>query len=151
LENERVKIVREFLRVAKKDAPIFASVISRAGVLKTIFLLVQYETRYTEKHWETGNYIPGVDDEGFTAVHWFLPEELETLFEGQDVKVLKIAGLEGLSPQNMRIVNKLSKDQEKMEHLAKSSTNDLYASSSCRQRRAFSLRGQTCWSGGQRK
>jgi SAM-dependent methyltransferase len=113
LENERVKAVKELVRVAKKGAPIFASVIGRIGVLKTIFLRVQNDLRYAEEHWEIGDYIPGVNGEGFTAAHWFLPEELEALFKGQGVTVLEMAGLEGLSSHHERILNKLSRDEEK--------------------------------------
>jgi len=109
----REKAVRELVRVAKKDAPIFASVISRLGVLKTLLIRIQHEIRYAKHHLEVGDYVPGVHGEGFTAAHWFLPEELCDLFEAQGVEVLEMAGLEGLSSHHPRETNKLSRDEEK--------------------------------------
>lgn len=109
----REKAVRELVRVARKDAPIFASAISRLGLLKTLLVGFQHEMHYAKHHLEKGDYIPGVCGEGFTAAHWFLPEELRDLFEAQGVEVLEMAGLEGLSSHHPRETNKLSKDEEK--------------------------------------
>lgn len=126
-EQGRKKAVRELVRVAKKDAPIFASVISRLGVLKTLLIRAQTEMQYAKHHLEVGDYVPGVHGKGFTAAHWFLPEELRDLFEAQGVEVLEIAGLEGLSSHHPRETNKLSKDEEKwkiwMEVLLKTCTH----------------------------
>jgi ubiquinone/menaquinone biosynthesis C-methylase UbiE len=112
-EKEREKAAKELVRVAKKGAPIFASVIGRIGLLKSILTDFPQEMRYAKVHWETGDYIPGVNGEGFTAAHWFLPEELEALFKRQGVQVILMAGLEGLSSHHRRAANKLSKDREK--------------------------------------
>jgi len=112
-EKGRVKAVKELKRVAKIGAPIFASVIGRIGVLKGIPLFYPHEMQYGKVYWETGDYIPGVSGDGFTAAHWFLPEELEALFKRQEVEVLEMAGLESLSSHHRRAVNKLSKDKEK--------------------------------------
>lgn len=71
----------ELNRVAKKGAPIFASVIGRIGVLKGILLDIPQEMPYGKVYWETGDYVPGISGKGFTAAHWFLPEELEALFK----------------------------------------------------------------------
>jgi ubiquinone/menaquinone biosynthesis C-methylase UbiE len=109
----REKAVRELVRVARTGAPIFASVINRLGLLKTLLIRFQHEMHYAKHHLETGDYIPGVYGEGFTAAHWFLPEELQDLFEAQGVEVLEMAGLEGLSSHHPRKTNKLSKDEEK--------------------------------------
>jgi len=112
-EGGRVKAVKELIRVAKIGAPIFASVIGRIGVLKGIPLFYPQEMQYGRVHWETGDYIPGINGTGFTSAHWFLPEELEASFEDQGVEILEMAGLEGLSSHHRRAVNKLSKDKEK--------------------------------------
>lgn len=112
-EQGREKAVRELVRVARKNASIFASVISRLGVLKTLLIRIQTEMQYAKHHLEVGNYVPGVHGEGFTAAHWFLPEELRDLFETQGVEVLEMAGLEGLSSHHPKETNKLSKDEEK--------------------------------------
>ncbi|MFP3985296.1 MAG: class I SAM-dependent methyltransferase [Candidatus Bathyarchaeia archaeon] len=112
-QPRRERAVRELVRVARKDAPIFASVISCLGLIKSMLTRFQQEMPYALHHLETGDYIPGVHGEGFTAAHWFLPEELRGLFEAQGVEVLEMAGLEGLSSHHPRETNKLSRDQEK--------------------------------------
>jgi len=111
--EQRVKAASELIRVAKRGAPIFVSVISRIGLIKTILVKFPQEMQYAKYHWEVGDYIPGLQGEGFTAAHWFLPEELRELFERQDVKILEMAGLEGLSSHNEKETNRLYKDQEK--------------------------------------
>jgi len=112
-EQRREKAVGELVRVARKKAPIFASVISRLGVLKTLLIRAQTEMPYAKHHLEVGNYVPGIHGEGFTAAHWFLPEELRDLFEAQGVEVLEMAGLEGLSSHHPKETNRLFKDDEK--------------------------------------
>ncbi|MFB0567550.1 MAG: class I SAM-dependent methyltransferase [Candidatus Bathyarchaeia archaeon] len=133
-QQRREKAVKELLRVAKKDAPIFASVISRLGVLKTLLIRIQHEMHYAEHHLEVGDYVPGVHGEGFTAAHWFLPEELRDLFEAQGVEVLEMAGLEGLSSHHPKETNKLSRDEEKwqiwMEVILKTCTHPAVVGSS---------------------
>jgi ubiquinone/menaquinone biosynthesis C-methylase UbiE len=42
-QQQREKAVRELVRVAKKGAPIFASVISRLGLLKTLLIEFPHE------------------------------------------------------------------------------------------------------------
>jgi len=111
--KQRERAAAELTRVAKRGAPIFVSVISRIGVLRTIFIRVPQEMQYAKHHWKVGDYIPGLQGEGFTAAHWFLPEELRELFEKQDVEILDMAGLEGLSSHHEKETNRLYKDQEK--------------------------------------
>jgi len=110
---QRETAAKELVRVAKKKAPIFVSVISRLGLLETILTAFPHEMCYAKHHWEVGDYIPGLQGEGFTAAHWFLPEELRGLFEKQNVEVLEMAGLEGLSSHHVKETNKLYKDQER--------------------------------------
>ena len=133
-DEQREKAAAELVRVAKIGAPIFVSVISRIGLLKTILVRFQHEMKYAKHHWEVGNYIPGQQGEGFTAAHWFLPEELRELFEKQNVEVLEMAGLEGLSSHHEKETNKLYKDQEKwkmwMEILLKTCTHPSVIGSS---------------------
>jgi SAM-dependent methyltransferase len=111
--KQREKAASELVRVAKKDAPIFVSVIGRIGLIKSMLTRFQNEMTHAKHHWETGNYIPGLYGDGFTAAHWFLPEELKELFEKRNVEVLEMAGLEGLSSHFEKETNKLYKDQEK--------------------------------------
>ena len=111
--KQREKSAEELVRVAKKNAPIFVSVISRIGLLKTILAGFPNEMQHAKHHWEVGDYVPGLQGEGFTAAHWFLPEELRELFERQGVQVLEMAGLEGLSSHLQKETNRLYEDQEK--------------------------------------
>ncbi|MCD6515259.1 MAG: class I SAM-dependent methyltransferase [Candidatus Odinarchaeota archaeon] len=111
-ERRREKAARELIRVAKKGAPIFVSVISRLGVLRAIFLRFPESLKFCKHHWEVGDYIPGVHGRGFTAAHWFLPEELKELFERLGVKILEMAALEGLSSHHREETNKLYENQE---------------------------------------
>ena len=111
--RQRERAAAEITRVAKVGAPLFVSVIGRIGLLKTLLIGFQNEMQYAKHHWEVGDYIPGIYGEGFTAAHWFLPEELRELFEKQGVETLEMAGLEGLSSHHPKETNKLFKDPVK--------------------------------------
>ena len=50
---------------------------------------------------------------GFTACHFFLPEELRTAFELPYVEILEMAGLEGISTHHSRHLNLLAKNPER--------------------------------------
>lgn len=111
--QKREKSIAELVRVTKKNSPIFVSVISRIGLLKTILARFPHELKYARYHLEIADYVPGVQGEGFTATHWFLPEELRELLEKHDAKVVEMAGLEGLSSHFEKETNRLFKDQQK--------------------------------------
>jgi len=111
--SRREKAASELVRVAKMRAPLFVSVISRLGLLKSLLIEFPHEMQYARHHWKVGDYIPGVYGDGFTAAHWFLPEELRELFERHGVEVLEMAGLEGLSSHHKKETNKLYRDKEK--------------------------------------
>lgn len=111
--EQRRKAVAELLRVAKRGAPLFVSVISRVGLLKSILVEFPQEMKYAKHHWEEGNYVPGLHGEGFTAAHWFIPEELQALFEAFGAETVESAGLEGVSSHHRRATNRLYKDKEK--------------------------------------
>lgn len=113
--KKRVKAASELVRVTKKGASIFVSVISRIGLLKTILVGFPHEMKCAKVHLETGDHVPCLNGEGFTAAHWFLPEELRELFEAQRVEVLEMAGLEGLSSHHGKEESRLFKDREKWE------------------------------------
>lgn len=111
--KQREMAAAETVRVARGDAPLFVSVIGRIGLLKTLLIGFQHEIQYAKHHWEVGDYIPGVYGQGFTAAHWFLPEELRELFERQGVQIEEMAGLEGLSSHRPKETNKLFKNPER--------------------------------------
>jgi len=133
-QQKREKAAEELVRVAKKEAPIFVSVISRLGLLKTLLIRFQDDIQQAKNQLEVGDYVPGVHGEGFTAAHWFLPEELRGLFETQGVEVLEMAGLEGLSSHHPKETNRLFKDDEKwkmwMEIILKTCTHPAVVGSS---------------------
>ena len=111
---ERETAAEELVRVAKRDAPLFVSVIDRLGVLRTILLEFREEMRYCRHNLEVGDYVPGVTGRRFTAAQWFLPEELQELFEKRKVKTLDLAGLESLSSHLKEATKNLYKDKWKM-------------------------------------
>lgn len=125
--KQREMAVAELLRVAKKGAPLFISVISRLGLLITLLTQFPHEIQYVKHHWEVGDYLPGLQGNGFTAAHWFKPEELQTLFESIGAQTVTLAGLEGLSSHHRKETNSLHKDPEKwkmwIEILLKTSTH----------------------------
>jgi hypothetical protein len=113
--GEREAAAGELVRVAKKNAPLFVSVYGRLGVLKTVLLRIQEDIRYCRHHLEVGDHVPGVTGEGFTAAHWFLPEELRGLFEGLGVVTLDLVELLGLSSHMREATNELYEDREGWE------------------------------------
>jgi SAM-dependent methyltransferase len=110
--RNRGKAIRELIRVTRKGAPLFVSVMSRLGVL--IVELTQYPhefgMRFFKPFRNTGD-LSGTS--GFTACHFFLPEELEQDFHSKGVKVLELAGLEGLGSHHPREINKLARNRER--------------------------------------
>jgi hypothetical protein len=132
--EQREKAAEELMRITKRDAPIFVSVISRIGLLRSVLIRFPHEMQYAKHHLEVGDYVTGLQGEGFTAAHWFMPEELYELFEKQDAKILEMAGLEGLSSHHRKETNRLYKDREKwkmwMEILLKTCTHPSIVGSS---------------------
>ncbi len=95
-EVNRKKSVEELVRVAKKGAPIFISVIGRLGVLIKMLKYWPDELAlptHFENLWKKGD-----DDmwRGEYYCHFFLPQELADLVENSGVEILEKVGLEGL-------------------------------------------------------
>ena len=115
--GQHAKAVAELVRVAKRGSPLFISVISRLGLIRTILVEFPDEIQDCKHHLESGDYIPRVlprrQVKGFTAAHWFLPEELRDLCRRNGIEVLEMAALEGLSSYNRRETNRLAKDTRK--------------------------------------
>jgi SAM-dependent methyltransferase len=108
--HERRLATAELIRVAKVGAPIFISVIGRFGV--TIEILKYSQAEIGMSHFkqicETGDYLGG---RGFTACHFFLPEEFQQALTQPDQEILEMAGLEGISSQHVKELNRLAKDE----------------------------------------
>jgi SAM-dependent methyltransferase len=106
---QREQAISELVRVAKPGAPIFVSVMGRLGVLIIELSLAQPEIEMP--HFiplrDTGDYFGGA---GFTACHFFLPEELREAFGNQPVTVLEMVGLEGISSHHRKKLNQVAKD-----------------------------------------
>jgi len=119
-EGEREKAASELVRVTKKKAPIFVSVINRYGVFRTILQRLPYELT-DPAHQETfteglhhAHYTHPLELEGgFTDAYFFLPNELKELFEKNGVQTLEMATCEGLSSHMQEATNAVYNDPAK--------------------------------------
>jgi len=111
-KNERDKAISELVRVAKKGAPLFVSVMSRISVFVSELKCFQHEIEHPlfKKIRNTGDYPGGY---GFTACHFFLPEEFKAAFAKKNVKILEFVGLEGLGSHFEKKVNLLAKNKKR--------------------------------------
>ena len=111
-ESERLKAIDELIRVAKKGALIFVSVMSKYGVLLATPLGWPQEVVY-KKHFE-GLVSDGEDYKwrGDGYCHYFTSSELESIFTKKDVQILEKVGLEGLNV-NPEATNKFAKKYPK--------------------------------------
>lgn len=110
--HERGMAISELTRVVKRGAPIFVSVMGRLAVLAVILIEAQHEIEMThfQQVLKTGDYLGG---HGFTACHFYLPEELEREFTREDLQILELAGLEGISTSHIKELNKLAKNENR--------------------------------------
>lgn len=108
--EKREKAIRELIRVAKPGAPIFVSVMGRLSLLVQMLTLFpeEIEMQHFTQIIDTCTY---EGNRGFTACHFFLPEELREAFSDKGVEIRELAGLEGISSNHRRKLNKLAKDE----------------------------------------
>ena len=110
--GDRERALSELVRVAKPGAPLFISVISLLSLL--IFELELFQHELEMPHYiqirDTGDYLGGF---GFTACHFFLPEEFEQALRRQPVELLEMVGLEGLSSHHRKELNRVAKNPER--------------------------------------
>ncbi|MFB0501653.1 MAG: class I SAM-dependent methyltransferase, partial [Candidatus Bathyarchaeia archaeon] len=118
--SERERAASELVRVAKKEAPLFISVISRYGVCRTVLQRLPEELTDPshEEMFAIGIHLahyrhPKENGAGFTDAYFFLPSELRELFESKGVKTLRMATCEGLSSHLQGATNMLYEDKEK--------------------------------------
>jgi 2-polyprenyl-3-methyl-5-hydroxy-6-metoxy-1,4-benzoquinol methylase len=106
--------ISEFVRVAKPGGPIFISVIGRMAVL--VVILNESTQEIGMEHYQrlvdTGDYL---GERGFTACHFFLPEEFRKALTRPDLEILEMVGLEGLSTQHINALNLLAKDEARFK------------------------------------
>lgn len=109
---DRRRAVAELVRVAKPDGIIAVSVMGRLSVLALELLLFPQEIDMPlhAQIRDTGDYFGG---SGFTACHFFLPEELTALFADEPVTVEALVGLEGLNSRLDKAVSRTARDPER--------------------------------------
>lgn len=111
-KKERDKAISELIRVAKKGAPIFVSVISRLSVLAKSVREFPDEINQPrfKRYRDSGDYMGNY---GFTAAHFFLPEELRDAFTKKNLVVLEMVGLEGVGSGFEKETNELAKNKSR--------------------------------------
>ena len=110
-KRKRAKAIHELVRVAKPGAPIAASVMSRFSVLIVELTMFpeELEMSHYPKLLNTGDY---GGQYGFTACHFFLPEDFRAAFDAEGVEVLEMAGLEGISSSHIKELNRIAKNEQ---------------------------------------
>ena len=106
---DRDRAINELIRVTKKGAPIFISVIGRLAVLISELVNFPHEIEIEDvfkRVRDAGDYYGGY---GFAPCHFYLPEELEESLKRKGVEILEIVGLEGLATLHRKELNKLYK------------------------------------------
>jgi hypothetical protein len=104
--TKREKAIDELIRVAKKRAPIFVSLIGRHAVLivELVRLPHEIELEVFSRIRDTGDYHGGY---GFAPCHFHTPNEIMKSFEKKGVSVIEMVGLEGLASGHPRETNRL--------------------------------------------
>jgi ubiquinone/menaquinone biosynthesis C-methylase UbiE len=112
--HKRDKAISELIRVNKEGAPLFVSVMGRLSLLVLGLALFQNEIEmpHFKQIRDKGDYTGGF---GFTACHFFLPEEFLDAFSDKGIRIIEMAGLEGISSHHARKVNQLAKDKGRWE------------------------------------
>ena len=122
--KDRDVAASELVRVAKKNAPIFVSVIGLYGVFRTILQRLPYSSidpsreeifskgifRVKEVKWHKHE-----SGKGFIDSYFFHPTELKELFESHRVRTLEMATCEGLSSHLQEETNRIYEDKKKWE------------------------------------
>jgi 2-polyprenyl-3-methyl-5-hydroxy-6-metoxy-1,4-benzoquinol methylase len=110
--QDRQRAVEELVRVARPGAPIFVSVIGRLAVL--VVILIESQIEIDMPHFmllrDTGDYL---GERGFTACHFYLPEELQVDFTRQGLQILEMVGLEGLNDHQVKPFKQLARDENR--------------------------------------
>ena len=106
-EKERIKAISELIRVAKKDSPIFVSVLSKFGVLTRFYNWIDEvkDTKSFRKFYLTGDDYNWNMKGGFA--HFFELNELKSLFNNK-VEFLDFVGLEGLAGPCEKQINEMA-------------------------------------------
>ena len=118
-KGEREYAVSELVRVARKNAPIFVSVINRYGVFRTILqrtpeaLVDPTHERLFSEGIHLAHAHPHKTSGDFTDSYFFHPMELRQLLEDKGVQTLEMATCEGLSSNLQKETNDVYNDPAK--------------------------------------
>jgi hypothetical protein len=90
---------------------IAVSVMSRLSVLVVELTLCpeEVEMPHYQKMLNTGDYLGNY---GFTACHFFLPEEFRASFDDKGVEVVEMVGLEGISSSHRKELNRIAQNEK---------------------------------------
>jgi len=113
----------ELVRVAKKNASMFVSVIGLYGVFRTVLQRPYLRDELThpahEEMFSQGIHRANMHNhgsaQGFPDAYFFHPTELRELFESHGVETLEMATCEGLSSHLQDETNVIYEDKEKWE------------------------------------
>jgi hypothetical protein len=117
--GDRDLAASELVRVTKEKAPIFISVISFYGVLRTVlqrlpheFLDLSHQDMFLKgvhrAEWHLQETV-----QSFPDAYFFHPKDLEKLVESHNVRTLEMATCEGLSCHLQDATNEIYKDNQK--------------------------------------
>lgn len=106
--GDRAQAVAELLRVVKPGGVVAVSVMGRLSVLALELELFpeEIDRPLHDQIRDSGSYYGG---SGFTACHFFLPEELADLFADHNVHVQAMVGLEGLTSRMYKAARRAAK------------------------------------------
>lgn len=118
--GDREDAVRELVRVAKRGAVVFISVIGLYGVFRVVLDRIPDELLDPthEEMFAKGIYRVGWHEDaesGFTEAYFFHPSEVRELFESSGVETIEVETSEGLSTGLGEATGRLYEDKEKWE------------------------------------
>lgn len=122
-DTHRVKAAGELVRVAKKGAPLFVSVLNRYGLWRVLLRSGENLTGpFPDELFDYGTHRSDFPHPksfrrtgGFTEAHLFHPSELRRLMEESGVSTLTMATCEGLSSDLEEATNVLYKDSKQWQ------------------------------------
>ena len=110
-KKDRQKAINELIRVAKKNAPIFVSVMGKFAILLESLRRWPEEIKDTTSfknltvYGDDYNFGSGKGEKSYC--HFFTIDELESLFPKNKTKLLDIVGLEGFSSTQAKEYNEI--------------------------------------------
>ncbi len=112
--RKRAQAISELTRVAKPDAPIFVSVMSKLSLL--VVVLTQFPHEIELPQFKRAGAKGDIDGKtGFTTCHFFLPEELRQAFTSKRMEILEMVGLEGLGSHHRKEINQLARNPKRWD------------------------------------